>query len=207
MRSRPKQHSPRLSRRSHLGIVAVACALCGACHRRHPSADQPDPSASAISLPLGIALGSCSDLAACERECDAGSADRCRRLAASYSFGQGGVAKDEARAASLYEQACAMKDPSACMFAGQMSEYARGVIKDDAKAARLYTRACDLQWPPGCYNLAIMFERGTGVPADEQKAADLYQAACDGGAVTSCEKAEDMKMLPLLRLLDGGAPK
>jgi hypothetical protein len=93
------------------------------------------------------------------------------------------------------------------MFAGQMSEYARGVTKDDAKAARFYEAACDLQWPPGCYNLAIMFERGTGVLADEQRATDLYQAACDGGAVTSCEKAQDLKMLPLLRFLDGGPPK
>jgi TPR repeat protein len=93
------------------------------------------------------------------------------------------------------------------MFAGQMSEYARGVTKDDAKAARFYEAACDLQWPPGCYNLAIMFERGTGVTADEQKAADLYQVACDGGAVTSCEKAQELKILPLVRFLDGGAPK
>jgi hypothetical protein len=205
-RMRRTEHRGFPSRRCKLGILALICALCGACHRRHSSGEQPDPSASAVALPIAIALGACSDFAACERECDAGSADRCRRLAASYAFGQGGVSKDEARAALLYQHACEMKDPSSCVFAGQMNEYARGVAKDDAKAFGFYKQACDLQWAPGCYNLAIMFERGTGVPVDEDKAADLYQAACDAGAVTSCEKAQALKVLPLVRFLDGGQP-
>jgi hypothetical protein len=116
-------------------------------------------------ITIGVAVGGCDDVAACERECDAGSADRCRRLAATFALGQG-AAQDETRAAALYAHACDMNDPSACVFAGQMSEYARGVDKDDAKAARFYRRACDLQRAPGCYNLGIMFERGTGVPQD-----------------------------------------
>jgi TPR repeat protein len=192
------------SRGREVRILAFVGAVCASCHRPSSATDEPAPSASAVTL--GIALGTCSDIAVCERECDAGSADRCRRLAGSYSFGQGGVPKDEAHAAALYEHACAMSDPSACMFAGQMSEYARGVTKDDAKAARFYEKACDMRWPPGCYNLAIMFERGTGVPHDVEKAADLYEAACDGGALTSCEKAKALKLLPLVQFLDGGAP-
>jgi TPR repeat protein len=148
---------------------------------------------------LGIALGTCTDVAVCERECEAGSADRCRRLAASYSFGQGGVQKDEAHAAALYERACRMKDPSSCMFAGQMSEFGRGTPKDPVKAVGFYRDACDLRWVAGCYNLGVMFERGVGVPADEQKARELYEGACDAGAMTACGKAEELKARPVLR--------
>jgi len=97
-----------------------------------------------------------------------------------------------------------MKDPSACVFAGQMNEFARGVSKDDAKAARFYERACELQWAPGCYNLAIMYERGTGVPQDRAKAGELYQEACTAGAPQSCEKAKEMHEPPPLPFLEGG---
>lgn len=187
-----------------LALALLVVALGAACKRDHASAkDQPAPSSSVITL--GIAIGTCPDVAACEKECDAGSADRCRRLAATYAFGEG-VGKDETRATALYEHACDMSDPSACVFAGQMYEYARGVDKDAARAARLYGRGCDLQWVAGCYNLAIMFERGTGVPLDRAKAADLFEVACKAGAKQSCEKAQEMRAPPPLPFLDGGFP-
>ena len=150
----------------------------------------PAPHASVISI--GMALGTCSDLSLCEAECDAGSADRCRRLAATYAFGDR-VDKDEARATELYQRACDMDDPPACVFAGQMNEYGHGVPKDPSKAARLYERACDGGWKPGCYNLAIMFENGRGVPEDHERAAALYQATCAAGAQQACEKAVQMR--------------
>jgi len=186
-------------------LACLASPLLGACNRARSSGqeEQPAPSSSVVTLKIG--LGTCPDLAACERECDAGSADRCRRLAATYAMGEG-VTKDEARATKLYEQACDMKDPSACVFAGQMNEFEHGVVKDDAKAARFYERACDLGWAPGCYNLAIMYERGTGVPASRQKAGDLYQMACTAGAGPACDKAREMHAPPPVPFLDGGLP-
>ena len=184
--------------------LTLLLALSTACHRGQSSGEeQPAPSASVITL--GVTLGTCPDIKACENECDAGSADRCRRLAASYAFGQG-VGQDEARATALYEHACDMKDPSACMFAGQMNEFARGVPKDDARAARFYERACELQWAPGCYNLAIMYERGTGVPRDRTKAGDLYQVACTAGAQAGCEKSRELHEPPAVPFLEGGLP-
>ena len=184
--------------------IALACILCIACGRgRSSGQEQAAPSASVITI--GAALGACEDIAVCERECDAGSADRCRRLAASYSLGQG-IERDETRATALYERACAMKDPAACVFAGQMHEFARGVPKDDASAARFYERACDFQWAPGCYNLAIMYERGAGVPLDREKAGELYQVACTAGAKQSCDKAREMHAPPVPPFLEGGLP-
>jgi TPR repeat protein len=170
---------------------ALALLACGACGKRSGAGggEQPAPSASVITL--GAAVATCDDVALCASECDAGSADRCRRLAATYALGQG-AGRDEARATDLYEKGCAMSDAPACVFAGQMHEYAHGVPKDDAKAARLYERSCDLGWAAGCYNLAIMFEHGRGVAADRARAADLYQVACTAGAKTACDKAREM---------------
>ncbi|HEX8794430.1 MAG TPA: tetratricopeptide repeat protein [Polyangiaceae bacterium] len=188
-----------------LGLLAIPAAVAS-CHRGDGGASGsggPAPSASVITI--GVALGTCPDIPVCERECDAGSADRCRRLAATYALGQG-VDKDETRAAALYEHACDMKDASACVFAGQMYEFAHGVAKDDARAARFYERACDQQWAPGCYNLAIMYERGTGVPQDRARAADLYQVACTAGAKQACDKARELHAPAPFPFLDGGLP-
>ncbi len=183
--------------------LVLACVLGAACSRTRSSAsgEKSAPSSSVISI--GVAVGTCDDIAVCERECDAGSADRCRRLAASYAFGKG-VDQDEARAAFLYVHACEMNDPSACVFAGQTFEFARGVTKDDAKAARFYERACDAHWAPGCYNLAVMFERGTGVPASRERAGELYQTACTAGAQQACTRAREMHAPPVPPFLEGG---
>ncbi|MDP9033853.1 MAG: sel1 repeat family protein [Myxococcota bacterium] len=164
-------------------MVAVAC------HKdTQPSGEEPAVSASVVTM--GVTLGTCDDVTLCENECSRGSADRCRRLAATYAFGKG-VAKDEARAAALYEGACRMNDAPSCVFAGRSREYAHGVAKDDAEAARLYERACELKWPAGCYNLAIMLENGRGVAPDRSRAKELYQLACAAGAKQSCEKARE----------------
>jgi TPR repeat protein len=186
-------------------LLLVACALLSACKRSRSSTphEEPGPSPSVISI--GVALGSCDDVAVCARECDAGSADRCRKLAASYAFGKG-VDQDETQAALLYSRSCDLRDPPACVFAGQMYEFARGVPKNDATAARFYERACDLAWTPGCYNLAIMYERGTGVPASREKAGDLYQVACTAGARQACDKAREMHAPAASPFLEGGLP-
>jgi TPR repeat protein len=188
-------------RAAYVFVGAIVLAACG--KHRSSSEGQPAPSSSVITL--GIELGTCPDVPACERECDAGSSDRCRRLAMSYAFGKG-VDKDETKATELLVRACDMGDPSSCVFAGQSYEYEHGVPKDFAKAARFYEKGCDLKWAPGCYNLAIMYERGTGVPMDRQKAADLYQFACTAGASQACDKAKEMHAPPALPFLDGGFP-
>ena len=92
--------------------MAIAASIA-ACHGSPSSGESPAPSASVVTI--GVTLGTCSDRMQCESECDAGSADRCRRLAATYALGDG-VEKDEARATGLYERACEMKDPPACLF-------------------------------------------------------------------------------------------
>jgi len=169
-------------------FVFAALASCG--RNKHPSGDSQEAPAPSV-ITLGVSLGSCEDLASCERECDAGSADRCRRLAVSYALGQG-AEKDETRATGLYEKACSMGDPSACVFAGQMHEYAHGVPKDEQAAAHLYDVACERGWPPGCYNRAFLYENAHTLTRDHRKAAELYQVACKAGATQACDRAKDI---------------
>jgi len=165
--------------------------LSAGCGKHGPTPEEsPAPSGGVIGI--GVALGACEDPEACERECEAGSADRCRRLAATFAMGHG-EGRDEARAAALYARACAMNDAPACVFEGQMHEYAHGVPKDDALAAKLYAKACDLDWLAGCYNLAIMLENGRGVEADVQRAASLYERVCEAGAGAGCAKAKALE--------------
>ncbi len=184
-------------------LFVLVLAACGRA-RSAPGALQGTPAPAASVITLGAALGSCDVVATFAKECDAGSADRCRRLAATYALGQG-VDKDEARATALYARACDMKDPPACVFAGQMNEYAHGVPKNDAVAARFYERACDLGWATGCYNLAIMLEHGRGVPVDRPKAGALYQVACTAGAKSACSKVTEMQQPPPIPFFDASA--
>lgn len=92
-----------------------------------------------------------------------------------------------------------MNDPSACVFAGHMFEYAHGVAKSLAAAARFYERACDLHWSAGCYNLGLMYERGAGLDQDRAKAAELYDVACAAGANEACAKAKEMRSAAAVR--------
>jgi TPR repeat protein len=176
---------------SRTAVLVAILLAAEACSRNDlASREQPAPSASVVTI--GVALGTCDDPAVCERECKEGSADRCRRLAATYAFGRG-VEKDETLATSLYAHACEMKDAPSCVFAGQMNEYAHGVAKDDSAAAAFYERACGLSWAAGCYNLAIMVENGRGLPRDRTRALELYEGACRGGAKPACTKVEELR--------------
>jgi TPR repeat protein len=181
-------------------VLSLAVAIT-ACDRDSGAPDSTRAAPSASVITVGVTLGGCDDVQECERECDAGSADRCRRLAVSYAFGHG-TQKNEGIATALYEHACAMGDSPACVFAGQMHEYAHGVPKDDRAAAGLYEAACTHGWAAGCYNLAILFENGRGVPTDLSRAAALYRSACTAGATTACDKAKEL----VAETVDGAPP-
>jgi TPR repeat protein len=169
--------------------VAILASSCG---RRGGSdhGQQPIPSASVISV--AVEMGACHDLVACADECEAGSADRCRRIGVSYEFGKG-VDADPLRATELYEKACAMSDSEGCISSGRMYEFHHGVAKDDAKAAGFYERACDFENPVGCANLAILLETGRGVERDAARAAVLFERACSRGSALACDHARRLR--------------
>jgi TPR repeat protein len=177
---------------SLLGLLGSLLVFSAACERDkvRPEQQQGAPSASVVSI--ANAFGTCDDVAQCEKECEQGAADRCRRLGVTYQMGAG-VDKDEARATTYFARACAMKNAPACLSAGQMYEFAHGVAKDDAKAASFYEQACTIGYSAGCYNLGVMYENGRGVPKDVDKAIAMYAVPCKEGAKVACAKVEELK--------------
>lgn len=177
-----------------LRVLAITLLAVAACDRGggSPGNDQPAPAPSSSVVILANEIGACADVEACVRECEGGSADRCRRLAASYGFGKG-VPRDEAKATELYEKACGMGDGAACTSAGQMYEYHHGVAKDDTKAAMFYGQGCAKGWAAGCYNEGIMFENGRGVPKDTTRALQDYDKACGAGSRIACDAARTLR--------------
>ena len=168
-------------------LAALLLVACG-CDRRKASGGEGTTAAPAASeISIVNAFGACDDVPLCEKECDAGASDRCRRLGVTYQFGNF-VPKDERRALSYYEIACKLGNPSACLSSGQMYEYHHGVEKDDARGAAFYKQSCDLGYSPGCANYAIMLETGRGVPKDLARATSLYDGACKEGAGLACDR-------------------
>jgi TPR repeat protein len=170
-------------------LLAVALGLSG-CKKGDQHELPPEQAYLAPSSPPPVqmvnTMGACEDLPTCERECDGGAGDRCRRIGVSYEFGQG-VAKDAKAAVAWYEQACGLKNPTGCEAAGRMYEY-HVEPKDMSKAAAFYERACTMGWQGGCANWAIMLENGRGVPQDLAKARVLYDGACKAGAGLACDR-------------------
>ncbi len=187
---------------SYVRALALLLAFprlgCGSAVSDEASQPTPAPSSSVITIAAGI--GFCDDVANCQRECDEGSSDRCRRLGVNYEFGHG-VAIDGVHATALYEKSCGMKNTDGCVAAGRMYEFHHGVAKDDVKAVSFYTRACDLGDGTGCANLAIMLENGRGTERDVVKARALYTHACEQGSSLACAHAKSLGAA-----LDGSPP-
>jgi TPR repeat protein len=183
-------------KRALLVIALFALAACkdkSGSGTRGPFGLETPPLPSAPPVQIANVFGACDDLDVCERECDAGQADRCRRLGVTYEFGKGGdAARDETRGTAYFDRACALGNAPGCVSSGQMHEYGHGVTIDMPKAAAAYQKACDIGWQVGCANYAIMLENGRGVPKDLQKARELYESACAAGAGLACDRVKVM---------------
>jgi TPR repeat protein len=179
-----------MNRRTSAALLPLFALALFACKERSSGvAPSESPYASASAPPpvqVVTELGACDDVGVCERECDGGSGDRCRRLGVAYEFGKG-VDKDVARSTAMYERACDLGNALGCEAAGRMYEF-HAQPHDLAKAAALYERSCDKGWQGGCANWAICLENGRGVAKDLTKARTLYAGACKAGAGLACER-------------------
>jgi TPR repeat protein len=173
-------------------LLILGALFVGGCKGRGEASPSPSETQAASSEPpieLANAIGFCDDLEACERECDGGVAEQCRRIGVSYEFGKGGDAsKNETQGTAYFDRSCELGSASGCVSSGQMHEYAHGVPTDMPKAAAAYEKACTIGWQVGCANFAIMLENGRGVPKDLVRARTLYEGACKAGAGLACER-------------------
>ena len=122
--------------------------------------------------------------------CSGGVAASCSDLGTAYRTGDG-VARDDFRAAELYERACEGGYAEGCARLGLLYVAGEGVHEDHSRAAELFERACEGGHATSCLMLATMYYAGKGVSEDRARAADLIaraERACESGDAESCHE-------------------
>ena len=100
------------------------------------------------------------------------------QLGGCLSFGWGGTAIDEQRAAMLFKEAAAEGDAEAQLNLGYFIEHGKGGLKADLSAALpWYEKAAAQGQAIAMVNLAGMYARGRGVAIDEVKARQYFEQA------------------------------
>jgi TPR repeat protein len=120
-----------------------------------------------------------------EKRCDWGNAHDCLELADRHRQGEG-VAADHARAAPLYEKACAEDLFEACAGAAWVYERGEGVTRDAARTHALYDKACTGGDLFSCGHLGWLLAEGQLLDKDEVRGLLLSGKACDGGQILAC---------------------
>ncbi len=140
-----------------------------------------------------------------KRACDGGHAEACNDLGWAWDTGFGTLAKDEAKAAKLFERACELKSSLGCL---NRSKLARPT--NLAVAADFAARACEHKLEKGCVALAGVVQEakaacqrsaaactnwgylqdfGLGVPKDPAAGLKSYEQACAAGERVGCHNA------------------
>ena len=115
-----------------------------------------------------------------ERTCAANPA-ACDNIGLFYSLGLG-VPQDSARAISLLQKACDLKNGNGCYNLAFLAEKSG----DLGRVFTLYTKACESGSQEACVNLGMAYEKGRGVRQDLSAAAKLYDQACTKGMALGC---------------------
>jgi TPR repeat protein len=167
------------ARAAELFDAACAQGSGAACRERaRIDADLPERSDAATARRLGAG----ERLVLLERSCALHDASGCADLAFLYATGSGGVARDDARATTLYVAACDGGDSSGCYNVGLMYEKGRGVDADLATAAAAYEEGCHGESRKACTNLGFLYDHGHGVAASDARAAAFYEQGCRADA-------------------------
>jgi Sel1 repeat len=98
-----------------------------------------------------------------------------------FRSGWWGVAKDEVRAASLFQQAMESGDVVGTTLYAQALLDGVGVAKDEARGAQLLRQSADRNYEVAQLELARLLLRGLGVPKDETAAVALYRKVAASG--------------------------
>lgn len=125
---------------------------------------------------------------ACPALCDKGEADACDELGVAYAKGEGGLARDDAKAEALFIKACELKDPQACNNIGFL--FFQGLTKaEGAKVLELTKQGCELKNASSCNMAGVILADGKGVEGDFAGALGFYDRACALGWATGCYNA------------------
>jgi TPR repeat protein len=125
-----------------------------------------------------------------QRGCDAHDADSCATLGFAYEHGDGGLAKDLAKARALYTEACKLGNGRGCYNLGTSWDR-EGPERDQVKAVAALRDGCDRRWAPACNDLGYAYQHAEGgLTRDKPQALALYTKACDGGNALGCKNAK-----------------
>ena len=105
------------------------------------------------------------------------------RLEGTFFYEQGGLTKDEAKAAERYRKAAEAGNATAMFNLGNCYEYGKGgLTKDEVKAVIWYEKAAEAGNAIAMNNLGVCYEYGKGgLTKDEAKAVEWYQKATEAG--------------------------
>ena len=129
----------------------------------------------------------------CYQRCKQNDVDACNWLAYAVQQSEAGSRAAE----SLFQRACKLGEPSACV------NRAAGMLHADSSdpdvltcTARTFGRACDRDDIRGCSMLGLAYGRGLGVPLDPKRAAVSLRKACylsGDTAHEACKAATQMR--------------
>jgi len=125
------------------------------------------------------------DYADCEKQCDAGNAPSCGRVAYYTLVGEH-FERDAAKAVKLFDQACQDGYTVACASLGGLYVEGEVVERDVDEGVALLEKACDDGDARFCSFLAQMSYVGNGVPKDMNRAAKYASRGCFGGSAGGC---------------------
>jgi TPR repeat protein len=109
----------------------------------------------------------------------------------SWSEGnQGASAVDHAKAKTLYDKACKLKNGLGCFNLANVFRLGEGIKPDLKQAFTYFGKACGFGAVKGCTELGVMYYEGKAVKKDVQRAIDLFEIACKGGSEAACKNHE-----------------
>ena len=147
-------------------------------------------------------------LALIDKGCDYGSLVACKDMSVIYDNGEGGIAKDAAKAFAYAEKSCGDGGFDAadggqvafgCTAAGVALFEGIGRKIDADKGFAYFDKACGYS-ASYCANLGIAFNIGKGTKKDQAKARELFTRSCDADNATGCRE-----LSVLLKKGQGGA--
>jgi uncharacterized protein len=107
-----------------------------------------------------------------------------------------GVARDEARAAKLFERACDAKNLAleGCTALAELAADGRGVPKDEEHARDLFRKGCADEDAATCAGMGFAYEIGReGAAVDRTRARELYLRGCENGDSWFCNRARGLQ--------------
>jgi TPR repeat protein len=115
------------------------------------------------------------------------------------------VARDDQKAADLFERSCEAGNMLGCAWAGEPYFYSRGRPRDAQRTVDYDRRACDGGNQLGCTWLGVMLQLGDGIGRDVERGRQLFKMACDKGEPEGCANLADYYLSGRLSTVEKGA--